>query len=144
MATYEESVPPKAKESTLPPARRKVMVVDDSTLILATTREYLAECGFEVRTAASLAEFERHTRGWAPDIILTDESMPEVSGAALCAYLKNRAETAHVLVILFSSLPDAKLEELAARCGADGYCSKRSGMQHLGERIETLCAEVVW
>jgi CheY-like chemotaxis protein len=144
MTAYERSFPLTATPSPQPSGSRKVMIVDDSTLALATTREYLASCGYEVRIAESLAEFERQVRGWAPDIILTDEKMPEVSGADLCAFLKNRLDTAHVIVILFSNLPDSELEPLAARCGADGFCSKRRGMKQLGEHIESLCAEVVW
>jgi DNA-binding NarL/FixJ family response regulator len=146
MMAHDESSPAMNDKSALAsPARRKVIVVDDSELTLATTAAYLTtSCSYDVRTAASLAEFERQVAGWAPDIILTDESMPEVSGAALCHHLKNRADTAHVLVVLFSHLPDEELEVLAGRCGADGFCSKRHGMKRLGERIESLCEEVVW
>ena len=144
MTRREESVPPDAALSSTQEGRRKVIVVDDSPFTLATTQEYLAGCGYDVRTGSSLDVFEQQMCGWVPDIILTDVRMPGMSGSALCTFLKNRTETSHVLVILFSSLSDSELEVLASRCGADGYFSKRQGMQRLGEHVESLCAEVLW
>lgn len=144
MNGQEERVGTSARRSSVPPARRRIIVVDDSPLALATTQACLASCGYDVRTAASLDEFERRICEWPPDIILTDVRMPEVSGAALCTWLKARADTSHVLVVLFSGLSDEELATLAVQCGADGYFSKRRGLDRLAELFESLCAEVLW
>jgi DNA-binding response OmpR family regulator len=136
--------PPRANVSTGPPPPRKIVLMDDSALTLATAESHLSDRGYDVRTAASLNELERTLEEWAPDVLLADVGMPEVSGVELCKRLKRRSDTSHVIVVLFSNLLDSELETLAEKCGADGFVSKRAGLNRLGEKLDALLAEVVW
>lgn len=126
------------------PQRRKVLIFDDSDLCLAFGREVLANEGFEVRMASTLIEFDRTLTEWKPDVILADVKMAEIDGADLCRRLKQSIHTAHVPVVLFSSLTDARLEALADQCGADAYLSKASGFDLLPATITSLCEEILW
>lgn len=135
---------PAPRRTSRPPGGLKVMIIDDSELTLDSAKSYLGKRGYTVRTAAGLAEFEGQLTAWTPDVILADVTMPEMSGAELCKHLKMSCDTSHVFVLLFSNLPEADLEHLAIRCGADGFFSKRNGLSRLADQLDQLCQEVIW
>jgi len=104
----------------------------------------IEEAGFEVRTAATLAEFRATASRWRPEIVLTDIRMPEMSGHELCRELKSDHPTAAIPVVLFSALPEAELAELARMCGAAGYLHKRAGLEGLAATLTELCESILW
>jgi CheY-like chemotaxis protein len=125
-------------------AGRRVLVLDDNPLILAMAATQIEEAGFEVRTAATLAEFRATTGSWHPEIVLTDIRMPELSGHELCRALKSNHPTAAIPVVLFSGLPEDELARLARECGADGYLHKRDGLEGLAATLNELCESILW
>ena len=122
---------------------KKLLLVDDSELALQVEKAFLVNEGFEVRTAATIAACDRILSVWSPDIVLTDVKMPEMSGPELCRAIKKRLNRL-VPVVLFSTLPDAALEELAIRCGADGHLSKTHGLKQLADQVRELCESILW
>lgn len=122
---------------------RKILLMDDSELALRVEQHCLVAAGYEVRTAKNMLQFVSVLSGWSPDLILTDVEMPEMRGDKLCTWLKRRTETKAAPVILFSSLPEAALARIAGDVGADGYVSKKDGLEHLVERLEVLCQEIL-
>jgi CheY-like chemotaxis protein len=122
----------------------KVLLVDDSDLTLEMVAESLREVGFEVRTANGFDAFRATLDAWVPDVIVADVNMPGTQGGPLCKYVKRRAETAHVPVVLVSSLPEPVLAEIAERAGADKFLSKRHGLRHIQAGLQELCTEIVW
>src|SRR5262245_33867674 len=77
---------------------RKVLIVDDSQLCLEMEAAILAREGFDVRTAATIDEFDRILHAWSPDIVLTDVKMPEMQGTDLCRYVRRHVRSHHVPV----------------------------------------------
>ncbi len=122
----------------------KVLVIDDSEVALHFEVGVLETTGFDVRGTSQLDEFDALVTGWSPDVILTDVNMPGLSGVELCRALKDRYETAHVPIVLFSSLSDSELAELAAACEADGYLSKVNGLERLPAELRLLCETSQW
>ena len=60
--------------------------------------------------------------------------MPVMEGTKLLEYMPRRKlGRAHVLLV--SSIAEAKLCDLAAACGADGYFCKRDGVDHLCDLV---------
>ena len=125
-------------------ARTKVLVIDDSELSLELAAAALEDSDFDTRTMTSVADFDTTVGDWRPDVILTDVKMPGISGIELCRFLKSRYETAHVPVVLFSAVPPAELAGMARDCDADGYLSKVSGFDTLGEEISRLLDTVLF
>ena len=121
---------------------RRVLLVDDSAFTLSLATQVLADAGFYVRTARSLAEMEALLKEWTPEVVLTDIMMPDVKGTELCRWFKRRFES--VLVILMSNLPPAALEQMAQHYGADGFVSKERGIHCLPREVEAICEGVVW
>lgn len=122
---------------------RKILLVDDSALTLAVEEAILVAEGHEVRLATSVDEVITVLKSWAPDIVLTDVKMPGTDGTQLCRLIKSQVHRL-VPVVLFSTLPDADLEVLARRCGADGFLSKSRGFESLPAQVANLCQEILW
>ncbi len=124
--------------------RWRVLLIDDSPSALALQGETLAEAGFDVRTTATLEQLDEMLGDWTPDLILTDVQMPQASGPELCRMLKSRYETAHVPVVLCSTLSRDELAELAIECEADAFVSKAEGVESMAEEVRMAFEELVW
>ena len=122
----------------------KILLIDDSEISLHFAQAVLEKAGYDVRGSLSLDDFDKVMANWSPDVILSDVQMPGVTGVQLCQMLKARYETAHVPVVLFSSLPMEELEILAGECEADGFLSKINGLDRLPEELDLLCRSILW
>jgi CheY-like chemotaxis protein len=123
---------------------RRILILDDSEVSLQLQSALLGMAGFHVRTAAALAEFHALLGVWRPHVILTDLNMPEMDGATLCTQLRANPETAKIPIVLFSSASLEELADIAKKVGADAFLSKRGGYEDLPERMQELCAEILW
>lgn len=124
--------------------RRKLLLIDDSEIVLAVESELLSEAGFEVRAVSSLRAFINALLDWKPHVIITDLYMPEMSGAELCQWLRQQVTTARIPIVLCSSAPEAELQEVARSVGADAYLSKGDGLDALPQRLNELCDSILW
>ncbi|HWO26603.1 MAG TPA: response regulator [Kofleriaceae bacterium] len=123
---------------------RKLLLIDDSEIVLAVETDLLSKAGFDVRAVSSLQAFLNALIDWKPHIIITDLYMPEMSGAELCQWLRQQVNTAKIPIVLYSSMSPAKLEEVARSVGADAFISKVSGHEALPVRMHALCDEILW
>jgi CheY-like chemotaxis protein len=122
----------------------RILILDDSEITLNLMSMVLSEAGYEVYTASSLMEFEQVLSNHEPNLILTDIKMPEISGDKICKVLKQKLSTQSTPVVLFSTLPEKDLAELAERSGADGYVSKGAGPEEIVKRIQELTSEILF
>jgi DNA-binding response OmpR family regulator len=122
----------------------RIVLIDDSELVLAVMSSVLTDAGFEVQAMSSLRKFVNAVLDWKPHLIVTDLNMPEMSGAQLCSWLRSQTQTARIPIVLCSSVPDAELAIVASEVGADGYLSKAHGPEALPQRLRELCDEIVW
>jgi len=122
----------------------KILVLDDSEIVLNMVALALGEAGFEVITAGSLVEFEAALEHGMPNIILTDIHMPEIRGDNVCRVLKQKLETGATPIVLFSTLAEEELSALAERAGADGYVSKNEGIDEIVRRVSEIADQVLF
>jgi len=122
----------------------RLVLIDDSDAALDIMAHVLSEAGFEVRAMSSLRRFVNTVLDWKPHLIVTDLHMPDMSGAELCAWLRQQMQTARIPIVFCSSAPDAELASLAKQMGADGYVSKDAGPVALSLRLQELCEQIVW
>ena len=123
---------------------RRLLLIDDSEIVLAVMAPLLTSSGFEVRAVSSLRQFVNVVMDWKPHLIVTDLYMPDMSGTELCSWLRAQVQTAAIPVVICSSAPDAELAEVARTAGADGYVSKDSGPEALSEKLHALCEAILW
>ena len=76
----------------------RILIVDDEPLVLEMLRNFLAR-SHEVATAASGTEALRIVPVFQPDVILTDMTMPGMSGADLLYALRRAGVTVPVIVM---------------------------------------------
>jgi DNA-binding response OmpR family regulator len=116
----------------------RVLIVDDSVLMLEVVRNALEGAGFEAATANSMEELERQDPGTF-DVILMDVQMPELYGDDVASVLRH-VRGARARMILFSNLPADELAVRASEAGLDGYLTKQQGMDALVSRVRELLA----
>ncbi len=124
--------------------RRRVLVIDDSEVALEMMKQILEAEDFDVRTTMTLDAFDDLLKDWVPQVVLTDVNMPGMTGVELCRALKSHYETAHVPILLCSSLPHDELAELARQCEADGFICKDESSERLGAEVSAVCDTMSW
>jgi DNA-binding response OmpR family regulator len=135
----EMLVPTRRDTAVVPSASAKVLLIDDSEVVLELIQERLKDAGIDVRIAVALGEVRSIVQGWSPNVVVADVNMPDIRGDDLCARLK--ATTGRdVLVMLCSGMPEEELREVARRAGADGFLPKGIGIDALVDRITSMCA----
>jgi two-component system, chemotaxis family, response regulator PixH len=122
----------------------RLVLVDDSEIVLAVTSDVLTKAGFEVRAVSSLRQFLNTVLDWKPHLIVTDLYMPGMTGAELCTWLRKQVQTAKIPVIICSSAPTEELERVARNVGADGFVSKHAGPEALPVALRALYDEIVF
>lgn len=120
--------------------RKKILVIDDNTELLALLRSSLRVAGFSVSTAATGLEGLEKARSRRPDLIVLDLVLPGMDGFAVCEALKRQPETCDTPVIMLTGLPGEfpRLHGLAA--GAVELLAKPISPGQLTARIERTLA----
>ena len=78
----------------------RVLVVDDDSAVLQISALVLKQRGFEVRTASDGFQALAELRRSMPDVIISDLSMPNMSGFELLSVVRRRFP--HIPVIAIS------------------------------------------
>ena|SRR5581483_1865589 len=81
-------------------AKKRVLVVDDETLIADTLREILNDSGFEAITAYTAEAAMQLAQAFQPDILMSDVLMPQTNGVDLAIAIQ--AEYPATKILLFS------------------------------------------
>ncbi len=116
----------------------RILVVDDVAANVRLLESRLQAEYFDVRTAHSgrealaLADTERM------DIVLLDVMMPDMTGFEVCAALKANPRTAHIPVIMVTSLDQAEDRVKGLECGADDFLTKPVDDVALVTRVKSL------
>ncbi len=122
--TVTEASPAAASQ----PAKRRVLVVDDSESTAKLLEAELTAKGHDVMTAHSADQatkiiLKKKTR---PDLVLLDVHMPGINGEEFCRFIKGNSLFAGIQVVLCSAEEETELKRITAAAGADGYVRKDS------------------
>ncbi|MBL8923253.1 MAG: response regulator [Myxococcaceae bacterium] len=110
-------------------ATSRVLVIDDSLIVVSLLEAELASVGHEVRTALDGASGISVAEQWSPDVVLCDLNMPGLSGFEVVDALKQRAPMTPVLI--FTDSDDLRCAVDAMQRGAWGYVVKGQGAEAL-------------
>ena len=121
----------------------RTLVIDDEPAMLRSTARLLKRSAphLEVRLACGPLEGLREVAEYAPDVVLLDMFMPELTGTELCVRIKQEPSTSGVLVVGFSGRRDPSLEADFARAGAVAVLDKPPDVQRLLEVLEHASSE---
>jgi DNA-binding response OmpR family regulator len=115
----------------------RILVIDDSPMILEMLDVALSGAGYDVVTAVNLGELDRATKRFDADLVILDVQMPEAFGDELGETLREM-RSIEAPMLLFSNVADQELEERCKSAGLSGYVPKRLGIRALLERVRTL------
>jgi len=93
---------------------------------------------FRVRVARNGREGLKMVRELAPDLVLTDVMMPEMSGTELCREIKGNPETQGIPVVLVTSKAEREMKIEGLELGADDYVTKPFHPRELLARVRSL------
>ena len=112
--------------------RSRILVVDDETQITRVLKTALNSQGYEVKTASDGESALNLACDWIPDLIVTDLSMPGMTGIELCRLVRERSQ-APIIVLSVRGEEKTKIEALDA--GADDYVTKPFSVNELLARV---------
>ena len=112
--------------------RSRILVVDDETQITRVLKTTLQSQGYEVKTAADGESALNFAVDWVPDLLVTDLSMPRMSGIELTRAVRERSQ---VPIIVLSVREEEKSKIEALDAGADDYVTKPFSVNELLARV---------
>jgi DNA-binding NtrC family response regulator len=113
-----------------------VLVFDDEDALREVLSLRIADWGFDVRTAADVAEGERELDRRRPDLVLCDVVMPGESGLELLKRIKRTDEKLPVVMMTAHGDVDGAVD--AMKAGAADFLTKPLDYIVLRALIETL------
>lgn len=124
--------PREGGEGTVPPfGRGRVLLIDDEAVLLRTVHGALTRAGFEVVSAARVADVVGHLEGgFRPQVVLLDRSVDRAGGEVLLGQLRMQVPEARVLLFTGESVDPA----LAGR--VEGVVQKPVSMRAIVEAVD--------
>ena len=122
---------------------KKILVADDEPNIVVALEYLLQHAGYDVTVARDGQEALHQIEASPPDLVLLDVMMPVRSGYEVCKRIRERAEWAHIKVIMLTAKGrDAEVNKGLAM-GADLYVTKPFSTRELINQINGLLAPAV-
>ncbi|MBU1147493.1 MAG: response regulator [Candidatus Omnitrophica bacterium] len=105
-------------------AKKRILLVDDESDIVALTKNRLEANNYEVITAQSGKEALEKAKNHKPDLVLLDIIMHDMDGYEVCKKLKAGEETQDISVVFFTASSSSDLEKKCREIGAAGFIQK--------------------
>ena len=115
--------------------QKKILVVDDSPMIRRIVGKILKECCFDVLMAENGEIGYDMTKKSQPDLVIMDIEMPVMNGIEATAYIKSDPSTAHIPVLIFTSLGSEGDIKMAKEAGGSGFLNKPISKEELKTTI---------
>ncbi|HEY7371357.1 MAG TPA: ATP-binding protein [Polyangia bacterium] len=120
------------------PSPRRIVVVDDNADVADSLAAWLADCGHEVRVARTGEAALREAQAFAPDVMLIDIGLPDMSGHEAVAKLRRMPETANSVLIAVTGFGQAEDRRLSEASGFDGHWIKPVSFEALSALLASL------
>lgn len=121
--------------------KRRIMVVDDSQLIISIVQKGLQKEGFDVITARDGKEALDKLEKDRPDLIISDLNMPVMDGMTFCRTLRQNQEYAVIPFVCMSSENDRSRMRQMLQIGAATYIVKPFNVDQLIIMVEKLLSD---
>lgn len=120
----------------------KILIIDDNSKLLA---DALPMYGYETDTASDgLIALKLLEDNQDYDLILLDVVMPNLDGWETLKAIRQNEKTAHIPIIMLTSVSDANKQISGLKFGADDYIVKPFILPNLLARIEALLRRSTW
>src|SRR5580692_1036707 len=112
-----------------------ILLVEDSKFLRVASERILTRAGYQVICAGDGDEALVQAGRSLPDLIVLDMLLPKLSGPEVLRSLKKNDLTAHIPVVVLSSLSQNNVPKLVQE-GADAFIEKGSLLENPGRLLE--------
>jgi DNA-binding response OmpR family regulator len=118
----------------------RVLIVDDSPILLETLAFALSMRGFLVETAADGISGLERALAMQPDCIVIDVRMPGLNGLQLMRVLRGDPQSEQIPMIILSAMVQENDQVVGMLSGADQYLTKPTHPEELDAAIHRAIA----
>jgi two-component system, cell cycle response regulator len=120
---------------------KKILIADDSPVVLQAMESMLRGSGFSVVTARDGLQALEKAFGEDISLAVLDVMMPRMTGYQACRLLKTEPQTRNLPIIILTSRDQAGDRFWGLETGADYYITKDAEPQRLIDLIKNIMAE---
>ncbi|TME02447.1 MAG: response regulator, partial [Chloroflexi bacterium] len=110
---------------------RKILIVDDESVLVETIAYNLEQAGYQVITAGDGTSALQAAYRELPDLIILDIMLPEMDGLEVCRQLRRESSTATTPIMMLTAKGDEIDKVVGLEVGADDYVTKPFGRREL-------------
>lgn len=114
---------------------RTILIIEDEESILDILTYALRKEGFRVHGAATGQEGLRLFDGIAPDVVILDLMLPDMTGFDIC---KKLTATSNVPILMLTARDDIVDKVIGLELGADDYMTKPFDVREVIARVKVL------
>lgn len=115
--------------------KKKILIIDDTELMVKLTTDILSEKGYEVVSASNGLDGIKMVAAEKPDLVLLDVVMPGIDGFEVCKLLR-KDESNHLMPIIMLTAQGNEDDKLTGlELGADDYITKPFNPRELISRV---------
>jgi DNA-binding response OmpR family regulator len=120
----------------------KILIVEDNKDTRELLHLYFTNAGFVVNMASDGADGLYLAKAEKPDLIITDISMPNISGTEMIKQLRADPESAKVPILVFTAYGSSTIEE-ALEVGADKAFYKPFDFDELVNLVRAILQQTI-
>ena len=122
----------------MPPAPKKVLIVEDEPDIAQLVKLYLEKEGFHTTVANSGVDALKLMKAERPDLLILDLMLPEIDGIEVCKKIRSVPDTALLPIIMLTAKAEESDTIIGLELGADDYVTKPFSPKALVARVKAL------
>lgn len=116
---------------------RTIAIIDDDDGVRASLGSLVRSLGYDVRFYPSAIDYLADDTMPAPDCIITDLQMPQMSGDELQARLVGAGQS--IPMIFVTAFPDEAVRDRVMAAGAIAFLEKPPASDIIAERLARIC-----
>lgn len=117
-------------------SKGRILVVEDDFDISNMLRIYFGGQGYTVEVASRGNDALAATQRQAPNLIVLDINLPDISGYEVCRKLRTTTRTRHIPIIFLTQKDERSDKIIGLESGADDYITKPFDIEELKLRVK--------
>jgi len=122
--------------------KKKILVIDDTELMVKMTTDILTEKGYEVVSANNGIDGIKMVASEKPDLVLLDVVMPGIDGFEVCKLLRKDESNNLMPIIMLTAQGNEEDKLKGLELGADDYITKPFNPRELVSRVRNTLLRI--
>lgn len=122
--------------------KKKILVIDDTELMVKLTTDVLTEHGYEVVSANNGVDGIKMVASEKPDLVLLDVVMPGIDGFEVCKLLRKDESNNLIPIIMLTAQGNEEDKLAGLELGADDYITKPFNPRELVSRVRNTLLRI--